>query len=274
MLSSKQGPELLLSPYPPVCVFPRFPPTARVLGKGRALAEAGLDTPGFSPPVDAGLGVSKRGGPSVSLDLTVTRAGNAGFFLSHLLESVPGRALASEAAQARESGLRCSCRRGAGRSPPRGRCLSAARAGAGPWGLPFKPSHRPHAVLPAAAAARSNEQLRSPSSRQRPNLQVAGSGSGAHPRKRNPSPSALAGPPSHAGLAGCRCPLLCCPLVEFWRNCRENSRGIFCPDEAAASRISCSEESKKFEGTRTRAALLNGFRQRILRKPVSLKGFI
>ena len=177
-------------------------------------------------------------------------------------------------AQARESGLRCPRRRGAGRSPPRGRCLSAARAGAGPWGLPFKPAHRPHAVLPAAAAARSSEQPRRPSSRQRPNLQVAGSGSGEHPRKRNPSPSALAGPPSHAGLAGCRCPLLCCPLVEFWRNCRENSRGIFCLDEAAASRVSCSEESKKFEGNRTRAALLNGFRQRILRKPVSLKGFI
>ena len=107
VLSSKQGPGLLLSPYPPLCVFPRSPQTARAFGKGRALAEAGLDTPGFSPPVDAGLGVSKRGGPSVSLDLTVTRAGNAGFFLSHLLESVPGRALASEAAQARESGLRC-----------------------------------------------------------------------------------------------------------------------------------------------------------------------
>lgn len=120
---------------------------------------------------------------------------NAGFFLSHLLESVPGRALTSEAAQVRESGLRFPCRRGAGRSPPRGRCLSAARAGAGPWGLPFKPSHRPHAVLPAAAAARSNEQLRRPSSRQRPNLQVAGSGSGEPSRKRNPSPSALAGPP-------------------------------------------------------------------------------
>lgn len=74
VLSGKQGPGLLLSPYPPLCVFPRFPPTARVFGKGRALAEAGLDTPGFRPPVDAGLALSKRGGPSVSLDLTVTRA--------------------------------------------------------------------------------------------------------------------------------------------------------------------------------------------------------
>ena len=254
-----------------LCVCSRASPRQRACSGKDAHWPRRDSTRQAQPPCRCWL---KRGGPSVSLDLTVTRAGNAGFFLSHLLESVPGRALASEAAQALESGLRCSCRRGAGRSPPRGRCLSAARAGAGPWGLPFKPSHRPHAVLPAAAAARSNEQLSRPSSRQRPNLQVAGSGSGAHPRKRNPSPSALAGPPSHAGLAGCRCPLLCCPLVEFWRNCRENSRGIFCLDEAAASRISCSEESKKFEGNRTRAALLNGFRQRILRKPVSLKGFI
>ena len=202
MLSCKQGPGLLLSPYFPLCVFPRFPrQSARVRGR-TSTGRGGTRHAKLQPRCRCWLGGCQReGDPPPRWTSSSPGPGNPGFFLFHLLESVPGRALTSEAAQARVWGLRCPCQKGVGRSPPRCRCVGAARAGAGPWGLPFKPSHRPHAVLPAAAAARSNEQLRRPSSRQRPNLQVAGSGSSKPPRKRNPSPSFPA-PPSHAWLAG------------------------------------------------------------------------
>ena len=202
MLSCKQGPGLLLSPYFPLCVFPRFPrQSARVRGR-TSTGRGGTRHAKLQPRCRCWLGGCQReGDPPPRWTSSSPGPGNPGFFLFHLLESVPGRALTSEAAQARVWGLRCPCQKGVGRSPPRCRCVGAARAGAGPWGLPFKPSHRPHAVLPAAAAARSNEQLRRPSSRQHPNLQVAGSGSSKPPRKRNPSPSFPA-PPSHAWLAG------------------------------------------------------------------------
>lgn len=234
MLSCKQGPGLLLSPYFPLCVFPRFPQqSARVRGR-TSTGRGGTRHAKLQARCRCWLGGCQReGDPPPRWTSLSPGPGNPEFFLSHLLESVPGRALTSEAAQARVWGLRCPCRKGAGRSPPRCRCLGAARAGAGPWGLHFKPPHRPHAVLPAAAAARSNEQLRRPSSRQRPNLQVAGSGSSKPPRKRNPSPSSPA-LPSHAWLAGCCRLLLCCPLVEFGRNCGGNSRGIFCLDEGCS----------------------------------------
>ena len=234
MLSCKQGPGLLLSPYFPLCVFPRFPQqSARVRGR-TSTGRGGTRHAKLQPRCRCWLGGCQReGDPPPRWTSLSPGPGNPEFFLSHLLESVPGRALTSEAAQARVWGLRCPCRKGAGRSPPRCRCLGAARAGAGPWGLHFKPSHRPHAVLPAAAAARSNEQLRRPSSRQSPNLQVAGSGSSKPPRKRNPSPSSPA-LPSHAWLAGCCRLLFCCPLVEFGRNCGGNSRGIFCLDEGCS----------------------------------------
>lgn len=242
------------------------PDRARVFGEGRALVEAGLDTPSSSPTVDAGLRVSKRGNPPPRWTSLSPGPGNPGFFLSHLLESVPGRALTSEAAQARVWGLRCPCRKGAVRSPPRCRCSGAARPGAGPWDLPFKPSHRPHAVLPAAAASRSNEQLRRPSSRQRPNLQVAGSGSSKPPRKRNPSPSSPA-PPSHVWLAGCRY----LPSAAPWWNSGETARKI--RREFSAWMRAASLQSLTLGGRQRiwgesdqSCSVLNGVRQRNLTK--------
>lgn len=176
------------------------------------------------PPGNAGLGKSERRGPSL-VECQSTGPGDPGFFPSHLWESVPGRALASEAARARVSGPRCpSLRKQAG---PRLAAAVPSMPGRnlGPWSLPSKPSQRRHAALPAAAAARSRQRLSRPSSRQRPTHQLAGRGSNKPRTEAEPLPLRPArSRPAVSRLTGCCC--LCCPLVESRRHCGENLQGI------------------------------------------------
>lgn len=185
----------------------------------------GLNTPGSSSPPETLVWGSQREGDPPLVECQSTGPGDPGFFPSHLWESVPGRALASEAARARVSGPRCpSLRKQAG---PRLAAAVPSMPGRnlGPWSLPSKPSQRRHAALPAAAAARSRQRLSRPSSRQRPTHQLAGRGSNKPRTEAEPLPLRPArSRPAVSRLTGCCC--LCCPLVESRRHCGENLQGI------------------------------------------------
>lgn len=162
------------------------------------------------PTGDAGLECLRERGTLCSTEPPSLGPWNDGFFLSHPWDSVPGRAFPPEAAQAPLSGPGCL-------SPPGRRRLAAARAGAGAWSLPSKPSHWPHAARPAAAAVRNTEPPALPSSFQSLTQQVVGSGNCQTSRRRKPSPPAV------SRLTGCR--RLCCPLAGSRMHCGQNPRG-------------------------------------------------
>ena len=210
--------ELQTGPRAPL-PGPALPPRARACsGKDEHCSRlySTRQAPAHHPPGHAGLGKSERGGPSTSLNVTVTRAWKP---------RVPPLPPLGE-----RSWEGISFRGSAGRSPPRCRRLVAARAGAGPRRLPSKPSHRTHAVPPAAAAARSNEQPTRPSSRQRLTHQAAGSGSG----KPRPEAEPLSLCPSRPRPAvSWVSPLL--PPGEIQETQRGEPAGIFCKDLGGCS---------------------------------------
>lgn len=252
--------ELQTGPRAPL-PGPALPPRARACsGKDERCSRlySTRQAPAPHPPDTLAWGSQREGDPPPRWTSPSPGPGNHGFFLSHLWESVSGRALASEAAQAGPH-LAAVALSLPGQEPGPGASLP---------NLPTGPT-RSH-LLQQPRGAMSNQAVHPLVSclpTKPPEAEAASPvGSGT------PLPLPFPAPPSRlVGVAS---------AAPWWNpgDTAGRTRGNFLPGlgaGAAAFRFWCWDEGKGFEGNRTRAALRSTDLDRgTYLKPLSLKGFI